>query len=121
MKLNVNVRRTLGIGTLLFGAATIGSAQTVKHVNHAEAMSAAVQKVAPEYSGMARQLKLTGNVEVNVFISEDGKVEKVESVSGNPVLFRSAEDAVKKWKFTPFTEDGKAVKAVAAMSFSFKL
>lgn len=123
MKSNANqmIQRVLGVAVLLLGAATLGNAQTSKHVNHADAMNAAVQKVNPEYSAMAKQLKLTGSVEVNVLISEDGRVEKVEPVSGNPVLFRCAEDALKRWKFTPFTEDGKAVKAVAAMNFSFKL
>jgi hypothetical protein len=29
--------------------------------------------------------------------------------------------AVKEWKFTPFTEGGAAVPAVAQMKFNFKL
>lgn len=110
---------------VLFAAAAllvpVASAQAVKHVATAEALNNATSKPQPEYSGMARQLKLQGPVEVNAFISEDGKVEKVESISGNPVLVKCAEDALKRWKFTPFTEDGKPVKAVAALSFTFKM
>ncbi len=69
---------------------------------------------------VARQLKLEGTVEVNVFISEEGAVERVETVSGNPILLKSVTDAMKHWKFRSIQEDGKAVKAVAGMSFSFK-
>jgi outer membrane biosynthesis protein TonB len=42
-------------------------------------------------------------------------------VSGNPVLTQPAADAVKKWKFAPFTSDGKAVKALLPVSMSFKM
>jgi len=110
---------------VLFAAAAMllpaAHAQSPKHVPTAEALSNARSKPQPEYSGMARQLHLQGPVEVNAFISEDGKVEKVESISGNPVLFKCAEEALKRWKFTPFTEDGKPVKAVASLNFTFKM
>lgn len=118
---NRTTPRIPAIAILLLGAALLAHGQDPKHVNHAEALSAAVQKVAPEYSPMARQLKLAGTVEVSAYIGEDGKVEKVVAVSGNPILFHCAEDALKKWRFSPFLQDGKAIKAVAAMNFSFKL
>jgi hypothetical protein len=35
------------------------------------------------------------------------------------VLTRAAADALKKWTFTPFTSDGKIVKAVVPVSLSF--
>ena len=54
-------------------------------------------------------------------VAESGAVEKVNIVSGNPVLTRPASDAVKKWKFAPFTSDGKPVKAVVPVSLSFKM
>ena len=90
------------------------------HLTHADAVGAAIAKPAPQYSNVARQLKLQGTVQVNVSIGEDGKVDHVASVSGNPVLFHCVEDALKEWKFKPFSENGRPAKAVAAMSFSFK-
>ena len=71
-------------------------------------------KVPPDYPAIARQLKIEGAVELEAVVTESGAVEKVNIVSGNPVLTRPASDAVKKWKFAPFTSDGKAVKAVGA-------
>jgi TonB family protein len=113
--------RILNIAALAALCACLGSAQTVKHLTHAEAIEAATAKPTPEYSGMARQLKVQGQVQVNAYITEEGKVERVEAVSGNPMLIRCAEEALHHWKFTPITEDGKPVKAVASLSFSFKL
>jgi protein TonB len=70
---------------------------------------------------MARQLKIEGQVELEAIVAENGAVEKVNIVSGNPVLTRPAVDAIKKWKFSPFTDGGKVVKAVVPVSMSFKL
>ncbi len=83
-------------------------------------MSAAIAKVQPEYPAVARQLKIAGDVEVEVVITEDGLPQDVKIVSGNPVLTKPCVEAVKRWKFKPFTEEGKAVKAVAALTFSFQ-
>ena len=112
-------RRWLALPVLLLTFCALG--QSEMHLTHAEALDAATAKPAPQYSNVARQLKLQGTVQVNVSISEDGKVDHVQSVSGNPVLFHCVEDALKGWKFTPFSESGRPAKAVAAMSFSFKL
>ena len=75
----------------------------------------------PEYPVIARQLKIEGAVELEAIVAENGVVEKVNIVSGNPVLTRPASDAVKKWKFAPFTSDGKPVKAAVPVSLSFKM
>ena len=70
---------------------------------------------------MAKQLKIDGSVELEALVAESGAVEKVSIISGNPVLTRPAAEAVKKWKFAPFTADGKAVKALVPISMSFKM
>jgi TonB family protein len=92
-----------------------------KKVTKAEGLSAVTTKVPPEYPPIARQLKIEGAVELEAVVSENGTVEKVNIVSGNPVLTRPAADAVKKWKYAPFTSEGKTVKASVPVSLSFKL
>jgi protein TonB len=106
---------------LLVVCAAVGFGQDApKKVSHDEAMSAAVTKVQPEYPLIARQLNIRGSVELEAVVAEDGTVEKVNIVSGNPVLTRSATQALKKWQFKPCTTDGKAVKALAPVTFTFK-
>jgi TonB family protein len=88
-------------------AATLGlvamlHAEDVKKIPTDEAMSALVSKVAPEYPALAKQLKLSGEVQVEANIDEDGSVGDVTTISGNPVLAKAVVDAVKKWKFKPF-------------------
>jgi len=84
-----------------------------------ELKKAAVTKVNPEYPAIARQLHLAGRAEVEVYVTPDGDVEKVQPLSGNPIFTNSAISAVKKWKFTPFKADGKPAKAVGTLTFSF--
>jgi protein TonB len=92
-----------------------------KKVSKAEAMANITSKSAPEYPPVARQLRIEGNVELEATVSETGTVEEVTIVSGNPVLTKPAAEALKRWKFTPFTEGGKPVKALAPVSMAFKL
>jgi len=92
-----------------------------KKVSKAEGLSNATSKVQPDYPAMAKQLKIEGQVELEAVVTESGAVEKVNIVSGNPVLTRPAADAVKKWKFAPFTSDGKPTKALVPVGMNFKL
>ncbi|HXE05014.1 MAG TPA: energy transducer TonB [Bryobacteraceae bacterium] len=90
-------------------------------VSNAEAMKAVTTKVQPDYPVIAKQLHLEGAVEVEAHINENGAVDSVKPITGNAVLANAAVAATKNWKFAPFTSNGKAVKAVTELTFTFKL
>ncbi|MCO6510669.1 MAG: energy transducer TonB [Aridibacter famidurans] len=81
----------------------------------------ATRRVSPIYPRQARTMRLTGVVTVNIIVDEDGSVAEVNDADGPPMLTRAAEDAVRKWKFRPFTRDGQPVKATGFISFNFNL
>jgi protein TonB len=81
----------------------------------------AVQKTNPVYPPTARTLRQTGVVRVEVTVDEEGKVTGVQNLSGPTLLQTAARDAVRKWKFKPFTRDGQPVKATGFLSFNFNL
>ncbi len=89
-------------------------------VTTAEAVKSALTKPTPEYSTVARQMKVVGKVEVEATVGTDGSVETVKVLTGNPLLTGSTVNAVKKWKFTPFTENGEPSRAIATLTFDFK-
>ena len=93
----------------------------MKKISRPEAMAAVQSKTQPEYPPIAKQLKVHGLVELEAVVSEDGTVEKVNILSGNPVLTKPAADALKKWKFKPFVSEGKPIKALAPVNFEFSL
>jgi TonB family protein len=111
--------RYAAILVLLLSFTTLLSAEV--RVATDEAMKAATKKTPPDYPPIAKQLKIVGKVEVDVTIDAEGNVENVKIVSGNAMLTASVVSAVKKWKFTPFTQDGAATKAMAQLQFDFKM
>ena len=109
----------LAVCGCVLGAAQMLAQDAPKRLTKPEAAAAIAHKVQPQYNAVAQQLKLEGQVELEAMLSEDGSVEDVRVVSGNPVLTRIAVEAVKKWKFTPITEGGKPVKALAPVALVF--
>ncbi|MDQ3042033.1 MAG: TonB family protein [Acidobacteriota bacterium] len=81
----------------------------------------ATEKANPVYPLTARNMRMTGIVKVDLVIDETGKVAEVQNTSGPPMLQRAATDAVKKWKFKPFTRGGLATKATGFVNFNFSL
>jgi len=93
----------------------------IRKLTKSEALNAAITKNQPAYPAVARQMRVEGVVELEAVVSEDGKVEKVNILSGNAMLTHPAADALKTWKFKAFVEDGKPVKVLAPVSFTFKV
>jgi protein TonB len=110
-------RVVTGLGSFLLLA---GLAFAEVRVTTTEAMKAAVSKPQPEYSAVARQMKISGKVAVEAVVNTAGAVESVKAVTGNPLLTQSAISAVQKWKFTPFAENGAPAKAIVTLTFDFR-
>lgn len=60
-----------------------------------------VNKVVPQYPGLAREMKIAGSVRADVLVEPNGKVKSVEVKGGHPVLAQAAEDALRQWKWEP--------------------
>jgi len=107
---------------LLACAGLMPAQDALLRVSESDARRAIVKKVEPEYPAMARQIRLSGQVQVDVVIAESGAVEKVSVIKGNVLLSNSAVSALRKWKFTPFAgAANKPAKAVASLTFDFRL
>jgi TonB family protein len=53
----------------------------------------------PEYSDLAKRMRLSGSVRVEVTIAPDGKVTRAHVLGGHPVLAESAEKAAMLTRF----------------------
>ena len=67
-------------------------------------------RVAPIYPELAKRMKISGMVTVQVTVDSEGKVTDAKATNGNRLLAGAAEDAVRKWKFAP--GDGTSVVSV---------
>jgi TonB family protein len=106
---------------MVFALAVIAeSSKADVRIGSVDAMKAATNKVQPEYPPIARQMKISGHVEIEAVISAEGSVINAKALSGNPMLTQPAISAVEKWKFTPFTSNGEPTKAVVTLGFDFR-
>ena len=55
--------------------------------------------VPPEYPNLARQMNITGSVQLQVTVTAEGHVKDVQVLGGHPVLAQAAVEAVRSWTF----------------------
>ena len=113
--------RRCAVYTVLLAFVVSASAQDRIRVSDVEGKKAVTTRVEPSYPSMAKQMKITGHVEVDVEVGPAGQVEKVDVLTGNTLLAGSCISAVKQWKFNPFVAGGKPVSAVVRLGFNFSL
>ena len=54
---------------------------------------------SPRYDPLARQIRVQGDVPVQVRINESGKVTSARATTGHPLLVRVAEGNIQTWVF----------------------
>jgi TonB family protein len=81
----------------------------VVHLSQIDA-SKLVHRAEPIYPVLAKQIGRSGKVELHAIIGEDGMIQSLEAVGGDPMFFTSAMQAVRQWRYTPTMLNGQAVK-----------
>ncbi|HEX5084039.1 MAG TPA: TonB family protein [Blastocatellia bacterium] len=81
----------------------------------------AIRKVQPAYPAIARTVRASGPVQVQITISETGEVIDAVAINGHPALRNAAQDAARQWMFNPTEISGTPVKAQGLLTFNFKL
>jgi periplasmic protein TonB len=84
-------------------------APKVVHLSQIDA-SKLVSRIEPTYPVLMKQIGRSGKVELHAMIGEDGTIQSLEAVGGDPAFFASAMQAVKQWRYTPTMLNGQAVK-----------
>ena len=69
-----------------------------------------IHRVEPVYPPLAKQTHREGRVELRAIIGTDGTVRSLEIVAGDPLLERSAVEAVQQWHYKPTYLNGQAVE-----------
>jgi len=68
-----------------------------------------ISKPDPVYPRLALQARIQGSVKFTVTVGADGSVQKMQLVSGHPLLVNAAKNAVLTYVYYPAKVDGKAV------------
>jgi TonB family protein len=80
-----------------------------------------VHRVNPDYPDSWKKQGLQGTVHLHITIAKDGNVRDVKVVDGDSRLAKSAEKAVKQWRYKPALRNGEPVEVEATVAVAFAL
>jgi TonB family protein len=80
-----------------------------------------IRRVNPIYPPEARIQRLAGLVTLDATVAEDGSVHNLKVISGPSLLASAATTAVKQWRYSPSTLDGKPIEVQKRITIVFKL
>jgi protein TonB len=69
-----------------------------------------VRRVEPDYPILAKQTHREGRVELHAIIATDGTIQSLEIISGDPIFYLSAREAVSQWRYQPTILNGQPVE-----------
>lgn len=99
MRRHVNVVLVaFSIGIVLLSCSFAQSAQT-------EGRRKVVGKMAAVYPDLARKMRISGTVRVEVVVAPDGSPKSPKVLGGHPLLVQAAADAISKWKWVPSPQE----------------
>lgn len=79
----------------------------------------AVSLPKPAYPAIARAAHVSGTVEVQVVIDEQGNIIHAAAISGHPLLQAVSVSAARSARFTPALVDNKPVKVAGIIQYNF--
>jgi TonB family protein len=118
------IRRSFAVLALCLAAVPAPAQQndsTTLTLNAADAQKHLQHKIEPVYPAIARAAHIQGSVVLQASVDDSGHVVAVKVISGPPMLRQAAVDAVKQWRYEPFTVDGKAEPATAQIKLDFAM
>ncbi len=101
----------------------LNTAKVGLRVPTAHAMLMARESAAhfPKYPKEARRQKTEGLVRLEIRVGRDGRVDDLKLLDGDPLLENATAKAVRKWRFYPAHENGKAIEERVRIAVTFRL
>jgi TonB family protein len=78
------------------------------------------QSVEPQYPEASKASGSGGSVILQVLIGRDGVVQDAKFLQGSLVFARAAIDAVRRWRFKPYSLNGRVVSIQSTITLTFK-
>ncbi len=80
-----------------------------------------IKRVVPVYPRPASEFRISGTVHLLGIIAKDGTIQKLQVLSGHPLLRQAALDAVSQWVYRPTVLNGQPVEVEAPIDVIFTL
>jgi protein TonB len=80
-----------------------------------------IHRVEPVYPTLPKQLGRGGRVELRAVIATNGTIQSLQVVSGDPLFYQSAMDAVRQWRYRPTVLNGEPVEIDTFISVIYNI
>ena len=80
-----------------------------------------IHRVDPMYPALARQMRVSGTVELAGVIAANGQIRELRVTSGHPLLAPAALAAVREWVYQPTLLGGNPVEVITTISVVFRI
>jgi protein TonB len=80
-----------------------------------------IYRVQPVYPALARQARIQGEVVLFAVISREGVIERLQVLSGHPMLVPAALEAVRRWRYRPYVLNGEPIEVDTQVTVNFHL
>jgi len=107
------------LGLLL--AASLCSAQDQPKTGKNVQPAVLIHRVKPDYPDAWKREGIQGTVHLHAIITKDGSVQNITVIDGDARLAKSAEKAVKKWRYKPTMVNGEPVDVETTLAITFAL
>lgn len=92
-----------------------------QHVSSGVMQGMLIYKVIPTYPAVAQAVRASGTVVLQATISRTGAIENLRVTEGPAMLRQAALDAVKQWRYRPYTLNGQPVEVETTVDVNFTL
>ncbi len=92
----------------------------VVHISHMT-VGDLIYRVQPEYPLPAKLAHVQGAVVLHALISKQGTIEKLQVISGSPLLAGAAIEAVRQWRYRPYILNDEPVEVDTQVTVNFVL
>jgi protein TonB len=75
----------------------------------------------PLYPEIARSARVEGTVILEAVLDTNGRITQLRVLRSVPLLDQAAIDAVRQWRYTPSTYNGRAVSVLMTITVHFSL
>src|SRR2546427_595810 len=80
-----------------------------------------IRQTSLEYPAEAKKERVSGMVEMQLTIAEDGSVQSPRVLSGDPLLRAGLAEEISKWVYQPLRVNGKPVPMITELAIKFNL
>jgi len=80
-----------------------------------------IKQIAPKYPVLARDAHMSGEVVIDAILDERGNVTEMKVLSGPPLFYSAAMEALREWKYEPTYLNDEPISVQLIVSITFRL